>query len=185
MEMTAPSFFADLNTILHNYLLLEFAKVTDPAESGKKGKENFTVDNLVVSISWPPGIQERLGSLSDRTKVFRRHILEARNKLLAHTDKETFLAERTLGGFPEGEDEVYLETLEEICDVTHEACFGRIFGFMNLTMAGDVINFKTTLENAVAFKELLADSTGQETARLYSYLEKARHHPVSARAKAP
>jgi len=56
MERTAPSFFADLNTILHNYLLLEFVKMTDPAET--RQKENFTVDNLIVSIGWPNDIRD-------------------------------------------------------------------------------------------------------------------------------
>jgi hypothetical protein len=173
MEGTAPSFFADLNTILHNYLLLEFAKITDPAETWEK--ENFTVDNLIVSIGWPNDIRDKLTSLSDKTKGFRSHILSARHKLLTHTDKEAFLADRTLGEFPEGEDEVFLKTLQEVCDITHEACFGSIFGQMILTMPGDVINFKRTLENAVAFNELLSESSGQEKIKLYSYLEKAKH----------
>ncbi|MGA2956023.1 MAG: hypothetical protein ABSF48_09905 [Thermodesulfobacteriota bacterium] len=181
MKRTAPSFFADLNTILHSYLLLEFAKITDPAET--REKENFTVDNLIVSIDWPQDIRDKLTSLSEKTKGFRRHILGARHKLLAHTDKEAFLADRTLGGFPEGEDEIFLKTLQEVCDITHEACFGSIFGQMILTMPGDVINFKRALENAVAFNELLSESSGQEKTRLYSYLQKARHRPTSTQGE--
>jgi hypothetical protein len=45
---------------------------------------------------------------------------------------------------------------------------------MNLAMPGDVINFRRALENAVAFNELLSDSSGQEMIRFLSYLEKAR-----------
>ncbi len=172
MEKTASSFFADLNTILQNYLLLEFVKVTDPPKTGKK--ENLTVDNLVMSIDWPPGIREKLRSLSERTKGFRNHVLGARNKLLAHIDKEAFLAEKRLGAFTEGEDEVFLKALEKICDIAHEACFGRVFGQMVLAEPGDVVNLKRTLANGVAFDQLLAESNGQEKIRLYSYLEKAR-----------
>lgn len=182
MEKTAPSFFTDLNRILQSYLLLEFAKITDPARTSKK--ENFTVENLIVSINWPQDIQDKLALLRDRTKGFRSHILGARHKLLAHTDKEAFLNDKTLGKFPEGEDEVFLETLQEVCDVTHEACFGTIFGQMVLAKPGDVINFKRTLENAVAFNELLSESSGEEKTRLYSYLQKARHRPPSAQDKA-
>ena len=177
-----PFSFSDLNTILHNYLLLEFAKITDPAETCEK--ENFTVDNLVISIDWPQSIREKLRSLSNKTKGFRSRIKDARHKLLAHTDKEAFLADRTLSEFPEGEDEVFLKTLQEVCDITHEACFGSIFGQMILTMPGDVINFKRMLENAVAFNQLLSESSGQEKTRLYSYLQKARHRPTSAQGEA-
>ena len=51
MEKTASSFFADLNRILQEYLLLECAKITDPATTGNH--ENFTVDCLVRNICWP------------------------------------------------------------------------------------------------------------------------------------
>ena len=150
MEKTAPSFFADLNTILHSYLLLEFAKITDPAET--YDKENFTVDNLIMSIDWPQRILDKLTVLSAKSKSFRNHILLARHKLLAHTDKEAFLTERTLGEFPVGEDEVFLKTLQEVCDITHQACFGLIFGQMIMAKPGDVINFKRVLEDAVTFR---------------------------------
>ena len=45
MEKTASSFFADLKRILQEYLLLECAKITDPATT--HGHTNFTVDYLV------------------------------------------------------------------------------------------------------------------------------------------
>jgi hypothetical protein len=172
MNKTAPSFFDDLNKILHNYILLEFSKITDPATTG--GSENLTVDNLIESIDWPQDLQDKLTVLSNKAKDFRSHILGARHKLLAHMDKKAFLAGKTLGDFPEGEDEVFLKTLQEVCDITHEACFGTVFGQMVLAMPGDVINFRRALENAVAFNELLSESSGQDMIRLLSYLEKAK-----------
>jgi hypothetical protein len=170
MERTAPSFFVHLNTILHNYLLLEFVKITDPATS--MGQENFTVDNLIESIGWPIGVREKLRSLSDKAKTFRRRVLDARNKLLAHMDKEVFLTDTILGRFPEGEDEEFLRALEEVCNIIHEVCFGSIWGHTVVAGPGDVLNFKKALRNAVAFDKLLSESTGQETARLFSYLPK-------------
>jgi len=170
IERTAPSFFADLNVILHNYLLLEFVKMTDRASS--RGQENFTVDNLIESIDWPQDVQEKLRSLNDKAKAFRRRILHARNKLLAHIDKGVLLTDTILGEFPEGEDEVFLRTLEEVCDITHEVCFGSIFGHIVVAKPGDVLNLKRALRNAVAFDKLLSESTGQEKARLFSYLQK-------------
>lgn len=174
MERIAPSFFADLNRILHSYLLLEFVKITDRATSGRREQENFTVDNLIASINWPQDVREKLRSLSDKAKAFGRRILDARNKLIAHIDKEVFLTDTILGEFPEGEDEVFLRTLEEVCDITHELCFGLIFGQINVVKPGDVINFKTALAKAVAFDDLLSESTGQERIRLLSYLQKTR-----------
>jgi hypothetical protein len=176
MERTAPSFFADLNRILHSYLLLEFVKITDRAMSGGREQEleNFTVDNLTESINWPQDVYEKLKSLRDKAMGFRTRIREVRNKVLAHIDKEVFLSNTILGEFPEGEDEAFLKTLEEVCDITHEVCFGSIFGHINVVMLGDVIDFKRALENAVAFDLLLSESEGQEKTRLLSYLQKTR-----------
>jgi len=61
MERTANSFFSDLNTILQHYLLLQFAKITDPATT--MGQENFTIDNLIQSIDWPQDVHDNLTSL--------------------------------------------------------------------------------------------------------------------------
>ncbi len=171
VKKTASSFFSHLNTILQNYLLLEFVKITDPPKSGKN--ENFTVENLVMSIDWPPPAKDKLRVLSEKTKVFRGYVLQARNKLLAHSDKEAFLAGKPLGAFPEGEDEAFLKTLEEICNIAHEACFGSVFGQLLLAAPGDVIDFKKCLFNSIAFDQLLSESEGQEKIKLYSYLQKA------------
>lgn len=174
MERTAPLFFADLNRILHSYLLLEFVKITDRAMSGGREQEleNFTVDNLIESISWPQDVHEMLKSLRDRAMGFRSRIREVRNKVLAHMDKGVFLTDTILGEFPEGEDEAFLRTLEEICNITHKACFDSIFGQMVMPESGDVINFKRALANAVAFDLLLSESEGQEKTKLFSYLQK-------------
>ena len=182
MKKTALSFFGDIGRIIHGYLLLEFAKITDRAKTGEK--ENFTIDNLIESIEWPPDTQEELEALRDKTKSFKDYILPARNKLLAHTDKETFLADGTLGKFPEGEDEVFLETLQRFCDVTHKDCFGTIFGQIITAQPGDLSDLKGALEKAVAFDQLLSESSGQEATRLHSILLKLRYPPNSAKGEA-
>ncbi len=154
MEKTAPSFFSDLNIILHNYLLLEFVKITDPATSKtskEKVRENFTVDNLIECIEWPKDVYQKLKSLNERTKTFRGYTKDARDKLLAHMDKQIFLSDGILGKFPKKEDERFLKTLEEICNITHGVCFGSIFGQIIVTMPGDVLNLKRALKNALVF----------------------------------
>ena len=172
MEKTAPSFFAHLNKILHNYLLLEFAKISDPAKSS--GNENFTVDNLLLSIDWPQNMKERLESQNNIIKEFRNYIQGARHKLLAHSDKETFLGQKQLGDFPEGKDEIFLKALEEICNITHEACFGNIYGSMVVSQDGDVISFKKILLNGLAFNKLLEKSDKKQKVTMYSVLDEVR-----------
>jgi len=192
MEKTASSFFADLNKILHEYLLLECAKITDWATT--LGNDNFTVDQLLENICWPTDkviveklislpnenkdIQKELTSLQAITKEFRTYIKPARNKLLAHLDREAVLSGLPLGEFPEGEDKRFFEALQKICNITHEACFGHIYGEMSAVAAGDVINFRRTLEYAVAFKNALSESSGENEVWLLSCLQKAGQEPI-------
>lgn len=177
MEKTASSFFVDINRILLEYLLLECAKVTDPATT--RDDTNFTVDYLVEKIVWPDdeAILERLKSLQDKTRAFRKHIILARNKLLAHLDTGAVLLGKALGGFPEGEDEEFFDALQKVCNIAHEACFGTIYGVMSpITVGGgDVINLRRTLQEAVAFKEALSKSSGQEKTHLLLLFQKAGH----------
>jgi hypothetical protein len=175
MEQTASSFFADLNRILQEYLLLECAKITDPATTGNH--ENFTVDCLVQKIVWPnEDILKELKSSQAITKDFRGPIECARNKLLAHLDTAAVLSGTPLGEFPEGEDKLFFDALRKICNIVHESCFGTIYGDMSTVTlgGGDVINLRKTLEFAVAFKEALSESSGQNKTWLNSCLWKAR-----------
>jgi hypothetical protein len=178
MERTASSFFDDLNRILQEYLLLECAKITDPATNGSN--ENFTVDYLVQKIDWPnKDILKELKSLQGITEHFRSYIKRPRNRLLAHLDRRAVLSGKAFGAFPEGEDKTFFDALQKICNITHEACVGTIYGDMSPTTGGDVINLRKTLECAVAFKEALSGSSGQNKTWLYSCLEKATHEPRS------
>lgn len=190
MEKTASSFFADLRRILHEYLLLECAKITDPAETFRH--ENFTVAYLVENICWPKiqltsmpdddkDILKRLKFLQDETEDFRGYLKGARDKLLAHRDTTTVLSGKPLGKFPEGEDMAFFDALQKICDIAHEACFGTIYGGMSPVIlgGGDVVSLRKTLERAVAFKAALSESSGQTKAWLYSCLQKAGREPKS------
>lgn len=193
MQKTASSFFAGLNRILQEYLLLECAKLTDLAET--HGHKNFTVDSLVKGISWPTDtlilskmvslpaedkdILKELKSLQAVTENFRNYINSARNKLLAHWDMKTVLSGATLWElFPMGEDQKFFDALQKICNIAHEVCFGTIYGDMIPTGPGDVFCLTKTLRHAVAFDEALSESSGQSKTWLYSCLHKTGHKNV-------
>lgn len=172
LDKTAQSFFDDLNTILINYLLLEFVKITDPAVS--KGEENFTIDNIIESVRWPTGVEEKLKVLNEEAKGFRAHIKKARNKLLAHIDKKTILSDKRLGGFPGGKDERFLTILEEIWNIIHKACFNSIGGTIQVSMIGDVEDLKKALKKALVFDRLFSESKGKEKVKLFQYLHEMK-----------
>jgi hypothetical protein len=166
MERTALAFFQDLNRILDEYFLLEVAKLTDSATSLGGKCENFTVANLIETVEWPSECIQEIKKLNEAIQSFRKYIEPARHKLLAHYDKQTVLSGDTLGVFPAGEDRKLLEVLEQICNVSYKAAFGKILGDMVPYHDGDVLDFKKALSKAIAFDKLLSDSKGDDLGRL-------------------
>ena len=137
----------------------------------QKFYENFTVAYLVENICWPnEDIMKELESLKRITEDFRSYIKSARNKLLAHLDREAVLSGEPLGAFPEGKDKTFFDALQKICNIAHEACFGTIYGDMSTVTlgGGDVINLRKTLKCAVAFEAALSESSGQNKTYLCS-----------------
>jgi len=169
MEQTAVSFFKDINNVLVNYFILETAKITDPAVTYNK-YENFTIANMIETINWPESVTRDLERLNHVVKDFRNYVEMARNKLLAHYDKNTFMSGKVLGTFPKGDDEKFMDALEKMCNVLHKASFGTIFGDISVGMPGDVLDLKKTLKRAVAFEKLLKESKGEDKSRLFKYL---------------
>jgi hypothetical protein len=178
MERTAHAFFLDLNKIVVEYFLLEVAKLTDPATSCGGKRENFTVANLMESVEWPSDCLHEINRLNDTVLSFRKYIVPARNRLLAHYDTTTVVSGDGLGDFPEGEDTILLNVLEQMCNVFHKAAFGEIWGDIVPNHAGDVQELKKALKMAVAFKRLFSDSKGDDKMRLWKLLENVQSGPA-------
>ncbi len=170
----ASDFFVLLSNVLVDYLLLECAKISDPATSNRGAVENFTVPNFVEAIAWPLDVKSELVRINDAVQRFRQFIVPARNKILAHYDKRVYLTQVSLGEFPAGEEKRFIESLEEFCTVMHEAVFGSIVGDLYPGLAGDVLDFKKALFKAVAFDRMMDEAETDELFRLDSILAATR-----------
>jgi hypothetical protein len=171
MERTASAFFEVITGVLVDRFLLEVAKLTDPARSTDGRYENFTIRNMLETIDWQGDVSRELAKLYESVLEFRKYIQAARNKLLAHYDKEAVVSGNTLGAFPEGEDERVLCALEQMCNVMHKASVGEVYGHMVASRPGDVSDLKRAMRNALAFENLLAQSKGEELRRLVGCLD--------------
>ncbi|NLY75728.1 MAG: hypothetical protein GX075_10530 [Firmicutes bacterium] len=172
MESTAKSFFLEINQIIVNTLLLEFAKISDRGYDNGVKRENFTVENLIDSINWPENIKERLEELKKKAGFFHSLIKKARNRLLAHYDKEAFLSDKALGEFTPEQEVEFIETLQEICDIIHQACFGSIVGDIVMSMPGqgDVQDLKKALKKAIAYDRFFSEGNTEEKTKLLKFL---------------
>lgn len=153
----AKYFTSRLSVITQEYSLLQICKLHDPAI--QKSAVNITIDYIVRFGDWGTDTIEinqhvlRLSALFDKLK-------SARNKVLAHNDLEAITAAATLGEFPEGLDNEYFETLQELVNAVHKKWLGGPYPFNDLAGA-DVEEFLHVLEKT----EQIVPADAQKAAR--------------------
>jgi len=119
----APLFFGDIARILIEHQFLQFAKITDPAET--MGAANLTTNYILQELPWPQDIKKKLQEANKRLMAFRQYIKPARNKRVAHINlaaQTTQIAD--LGNFPKGADEQFLKHLQTFVDIAYQNLYG-------------------------------------------------------------
>lgn len=150
----APLTFHDLSAIVGQHVLLQFAKITDSAKTGRHF--NLTSNYIVEMLPWPDEVRERLAAVNARLMAFRAHIEEGRSKRIAHTDL-TAQMERLerMGGFPDGADRQFLRDLQEFVDIAADEHIP-----LNVAMSDDVYLLIRALEKAKLYDNcVLCDAT--------------------------
>jgi len=119
MHETAPYFFHWLNTALIDYTLLQAAKLLDPATTERDGliRKNVTCDSIIL-IHPDSETQDRLKALG--LIDFWPYITEVRNRLIAHSDEESFAAQQPLGAFPTKVGQKFYTNLQEFVNILHD-----------------------------------------------------------------
>jgi len=153
----ANNFFYDLQGILIEYLILSICKLTDPPHS-RQG-DNLTVKYLLKNIE--PDVIQKLGlnTLSDKIHNFRDYIDRARNKIIAHLDKDTALNQKTLGAFPEYETGKFWDALQEFVNKVHDHYLNGILPLdaFNPSGANDLVE---ALKKAAHYDDYFSDKLG-------------------------
>ena len=141
----AIAFTNRLSTITQEYSLQQIAKLHDPAK--QRGGLNVSVDFVVKFGDWGDKDAE-IKEIEARLLELWEHLKSARNKVLAHNDLEALLANEALGKFPEGEDDLYFEALQELVDAVHDRWGdGGPYPFDDIAR-NDVFEFLSVLERS-------------------------------------
>ena len=105
-----------LTEISKPYIILEIAKLHDPARQGSN--ENLSINFFVNQEDcWSEEEELIIKDIVSELDEFYKFIEELRNKILAHNDLSVFENNQPLGGFPEGEDENYFSALGRLCSM--------------------------------------------------------------------
>ena len=109
MKSSHDYFVYQLSFALHQFALLQIAKLHDPAEMS--GRLNMSLAFVVERHVWKPAALDRLAKLRSELVVLYDAIKTARHRILAHNDLEVLEGGIELGAFPHEADSKYFAAL--------------------------------------------------------------------------
>lgn len=149
----ANTFFGDLNAILIEYLLLQQCKLTDPTSAGKD-KENLTT-NYILTLDWHADTAALLQDANEHLMKFRTKVVDARRKLVAHSDLRARMSLAALGAFTEEDERSFWSALQRFVDTAHSEAIGGPFEIDAAMPDGDAASLVHSLIDAVDYGDLV------------------------------
>jgi hypothetical protein len=116
-------FLATVNTALTEYVLLQIAKLHDPAVVS--GRVSLTIEYVVEYGGWDASSRRKLLRLKERLDALGKQIRPARNRLIAHNDLAAVLGDTALGAFEEGADRKYFRALQSFITTVYRSATGE------------------------------------------------------------
>lgn len=98
-------------TILHRYLILQIAKINDPEKYGKD--YNLSLEYFVSYVN-KPSYKSSYEKFRVANGDFIKAVNVSRNKVIAHPDLEVYTSGEAVGGFSDGLDKKYFDSLHRI-----------------------------------------------------------------------
>lgn len=144
LERGPHTYFLDyLSTILTEYVLLQIAKLHDPAVVS--GRVSLTLDYVVEYGGWDAPIRGRLVR-SKRTLDKLGNIIKLpRNKLIVHNDLATVMQDTPLGAFSAGADARYFKSLQRFMRCAYIGATGSPCADFSKFTKGDAVSVISAL----------------------------------------
>ncbi len=156
---TAPTFFADLNRLFVEHLVLHICRLTDEAQT--MGRKNLTVKFLIEHSDWSsaPDTLAKLKPISDSIHRFRKRILPARKWFIAHLDLSAVRLDQPLGAASNDEWKQFWLDLQDLVQLMfrHHVDPNSLFHLNGIGGMSDADRLLTALRNAKLFDAVLND----------------------------
>lgn len=111
LVQTAPNFFSVIFYTLHQYIVLQVARITD--EKCYKQNNNLSISYIDSLLEEYEQMTDRVKELSESLRKYGKFARNTRNKIIAHADKNTILKNRELGGHTAEERTKFFDDLHE------------------------------------------------------------------------
>jgi hypothetical protein len=155
MESIAPSFFLDMGQVLAEYVVLAACRVTDPAKDGKN--ENLTLETFVNSFGAGSQTGKHLDQLRQQMLAHRKKIERARNKFVAHADREAIRQGKPLGLASWPDWDQFWAALRKFINILNEKVFGSPYDIDIAGVLGDAEMLLKSLQQSKQFETLLME----------------------------
>ena len=142
LDKVAPTFFSDIAEIMHRDWILQACKLMDPAKSKVEGDtlENITIKLINEQLEANGLFNRTISDLSDKVLEYGTKITPARNKRLAHFDREHQVNNMILGETTEQEFFGFLNNIQSYCDEVGIAIGIGPLDFSGSSCEGDVLD---------------------------------------------
>ena len=144
LRSAAPVFFTDLNVIFIEYWVLVVSRITDPAKS--MGRENLTVQNLMGALASSGDSNPAIEATAKALQDYRALVVNGRNRIVSHADKEAFLANSVLGAHAEADLCLFLRNLQLFNDLVGETVGEGPLDFTGTSEPGDAYDLIRALK---------------------------------------
>ena len=156
---TAPTFFADLNRLFVEHLVLHICRLTDEAQT--MGRKNLTVKFLIEHSDWSsaPDTLAKLKPISDSIHRFRKRVLPARKWFIAHLDLSAVRLDQPLGAASNDDWKQFWLDLQDFVQLMfrHHVDPNSLFHLNGIGGMSDADRLLTALRNAKLFDAVLND----------------------------
>lgn len=142
LNKTAPVFFNDIAEIMHRDWLLQVCKIMDPSTKKIKGiiYETISIELLNIRLSEKNLLTDQIKKLSSQILAYGDLIKPARNKRIAHFDRDSAVSGIVLGDHDEKSLSDFLANLQQYCDEVGRAIGVGPLDFSASGCKGDVLD---------------------------------------------
>ena len=159
LRKTAGLFFTDLHQILHEYFFLQVRKISDPsATRGNNARENLSITNINESLIALGKMTAEIENLSVEIHQYRHLILDIPNRVVAHADKSTILAQQIVGEHSAEELEKFMENIQSYTDAVGIALEIGPLNYRAQPGQGDVTTLIRSLKDYLRYSQQARNS---------------------------
>lgn len=143
LTRVAPTFFSDIAEIMQRDWLLQACKLMDPGSTTKKGVtlENITIKLINEQLDANGLLFPQIKDIAEKLRKYGENIKPARDKRLAHFDREHQVNGLVLGATTENELDQFLANLQDYSDEVGNAIGVGPLSFGSGGCKGDVLDF--------------------------------------------